>query len=64
MLLHFLLLFSVFLFHYVDATGKVFDLVELIVQFWKDFCKGLGGTMGCFLDVMPIEIGGKNKSCL
>ncbi|CAH8636961.1 unnamed protein product [Schistosoma rodhaini] len=48
----------------IKAAETVFDLVTLIVQFWKDFCKGLGGTMKCFLDVMPTKIGGQNKSCL
>ncbi|CAH8605981.1 unnamed protein product [Schistosoma bovis] len=63
-LLSIVFILPIFLLNGVNADKGVFDLVEFIVELWKNFCGQLSGTFRCFLDGMDPTIGGKGHSCI
>ncbi|CAH8612960.1 unnamed protein product [Schistosoma margrebowiei] len=63
-LLSIVFILPIFFLNGVNADKRVFDLVEFIVELWKNFCWQLSGTFKCFLDRMDPAIGGKGYSCI
>ncbi|CAH8623189.1 unnamed protein product [Schistosoma haematobium] len=63
-LLSIVFILPIFSLNGVNADKGVFDLVEFIVELWKNFCGRLSGTFKCLLDGMDPTIGGKGHSCI
>ncbi|CAH8635590.1 unnamed protein product [Schistosoma rodhaini] len=45
-----------------DKTA-IFNLVEFIVELWKNFCKRLKETFKCYLDNIDPTLGGQGHTC-
>ncbi|CAH8583358.1 unnamed protein product [Heterobilharzia americana] len=65
LLLACLFIFSAILLYGVDGSDNViFNLKLFILDIWRNLCARMGGTFGCFLDVLPPNLGGKGNSCI
>ncbi|CAH8543001.1 unnamed protein product [Schistosoma turkestanicum] len=64
MLYIYVLLFSICLLQGANGEEVILNVVEFLMQLWKNLYTRLGETWKCFLDVMPTYLGGNDNACV
>ncbi|CAH8593102.1 unnamed protein product [Schistosoma intercalatum] len=64
MLIGIVSLISILLVEEVTGKGVIFDVELLILNTWTNLYLRLADTWRCLLEILPPNLGGKNKTCI